>query len=76
MRSIQLKSHIGADGLLQVELPDCQEQDVEVLIVYQPVQKPIKRQWSQAFLSTAGSWQGESLIRESQPVPTDRESLQ
>lgn len=35
MHSITLKSHIGQDGLLKVHLPDMQNTDVEVAIVYQ-----------------------------------------
>lgn len=75
MKSIQLRSHIGPDGLLQVQLPDCQDEEVEVLVVYQPIQPQVKRQWSPAFLDAAGAWQGEPLVREPQPQPTDRESL-
>jgi hypothetical protein len=35
MQSITLKSHIGQDGLLKVHLPDMQNTDIEVVIVYQ-----------------------------------------
>jgi hypothetical protein len=35
MHSITLKSHIGQDGLLKVHLPDMQNTDIEVVIVYQ-----------------------------------------
>lgn len=35
MRSITLKSHIGSDGFLKVHLPDMQNTDIEVVIVYQ-----------------------------------------
>ena len=35
MHSIKLKSHIGSDGLLQVHLPEMQDTDIEVVIVYQ-----------------------------------------
>jgi hypothetical protein len=35
MHSVTLKSHIGIDGLLKVHLPDVQDMDIEVVIVYQ-----------------------------------------
>jgi hypothetical protein len=35
MHSVTLKSHIGNDGLLKVHLPDVQDTDIEVVIVYQ-----------------------------------------
>jgi hypothetical protein len=37
MHSITLKSHIGKDGLLKVHLPDMQDTDIEVVIVYQTI---------------------------------------
>jgi hypothetical protein len=75
MKSIQLNSHIGQDGLLQVQLPDCQNEDVEVLIVYQPIHNVPQRQWSRGFLESAGAWRGEPLSRASQPQPSERKPL-
>lgn len=77
MNSIQLKSyHIGSDGRLQVDLPDLHDTDVDVIIVYQPAQNSKKRQWSPAFLSAFGSWQGEALVRASQEEQAERESFE
>jgi hypothetical protein len=77
MNSIQLKSHhIGSDGRLQVDLPDLHDTDVDVIIVYQPAQNTRKRQWSPAFLSAFGSWQGEALVRAPQEEQAERESFE
>jgi hypothetical protein len=77
MDSIQLKSHhIGSDGRLQVDLPDLHDTDVDVIIVYQPAQSARKRQWSPAFLSAFGSWQGEALVRAPQEEQAERESFE
>ncbi|MFZ1024797.1 MAG: hypothetical protein WAN66_01115 [Limnoraphis robusta] len=36
MQSIQLKTHIGSDGILQVQMPtEIRDTDIEVTIVYQ-----------------------------------------
>jgi hypothetical protein len=77
MHSIQLKSHhIGSDGRLQVDLPNLHDTDVDVIIVYQPAQNAKKREWSSAFLSAFGSWQGEALVRAPQEEQMERESFQ
>lgn len=77
MNSIQLKSHhIGSDGRLQVDLPDLHDTDIDVIIVYQPAQNAQKRQWSPAFLSAFGSWQGEALVRAPQEEQAERDSFE
>jgi hypothetical protein len=63
MNSIKIKSHVDSDGMLHISLPDLQNTDVDITIVYQPLQKKEKRRWSPEFLSTFGAWQGESLER-------------
>jgi len=39
MQSIKVKSHVGSDGILHISLPEIRDTDVEVIIVYQAVQK-------------------------------------
>ena len=65
MQSIQIIAHVNDQGVLQIPLPNHSGKELEILIVYQPISKSTKRQWSQQFLSTFGAWQGEPLIRES-----------
>lgn len=39
MESIKLRSHVGADGMLTVQMPlNFKEKDVEVIIVVQPLE--------------------------------------
>jgi hypothetical protein len=74
MNSIKLKSHVDSNGMLHISLPDLQNTDVDITIVYQPLQKEEKRKWSPEFLSTFGAWQGE-LERAPQEEQPEREPL-
>ncbi|MDJ0531682.1 MAG: hypothetical protein QNJ70_04155 [Xenococcaceae cyanobacterium MO_207.B15] len=67
MQPITLKSHIGSDGILQLQLPyELKNQDVMVII------RPQKTEWLSILQNTAGSIpdlerapQGEYEVRES-----------
>jgi hypothetical protein len=73
MHSLQLKSYVGGDGLLHIPLPNLQNTEVDVILVYQLVESRQKRQWSPEFLSTFGSWEGEPLVRAPQEEASERE---
>lgn len=75
MQTIQITAHVDDKGMLQIQLPDHPGEELEILLVYQPVQKTQKRQWSQRFLSTFGAWQGEPLEREPQGEQPERDEL-
>lgn len=79
MQSIQITAHVNDQGILQIPLPKHLGEELEILLVYQPISKleklPQKRQWSQQFLSTFGAWQGEPLTREPQGEQPEREEL-
>lgn len=75
MKTIRLKTYVDSNGLLQIQLPEHHDQEVEILVVYQPVQTGQKRQWSQNFLALFGAWQGEPLERASQEIPSERLEL-
>ena len=75
MQTIHIKAYVDSNGILQIQLPDHPGEELEILLVYQPVQKTQKRQWSQRFLSTSGAWQGEPLERESQGEQPERDKL-
>ncbi len=50
MQPITLQSHIGSDGILQLQLPDeLKNQDVMVII------RPQKTEWLSILQNTAGS---------------------
>lgn len=74
MHSIRLKSHIGNDGLLKVHLPDIQDTDIEVVIVYQTsLSKAIE---AEPFSQFYGCIQDDSFFRHPQPEQPERESLE
>lgn len=75
MQTIQLKAQVDDNGILQIQLPDHSGEELEILLVYQPIQKTQKRQWSQRFLGAFGSWQGEPLEREPQGEQPERDEL-
>ena len=78
MESVKLKTHVGQDGLLQIQLPtEINDQDVEVMVIYQSVAPTQKRTWSPGFFErTFGAWQGEPLVREPQGDLPKREPLE
>ncbi len=74
MHSIKLKSHIGSDGLLQVHLPDMQDTDIEVVIVYQT--STPKNAETVHLSQLYGCIQDDSFIRHPQPEQREREPLE
>lgn len=74
MRTIQLHSRVGADGMLHLELPvGVTNTDVEVIIIIQPQAAEAKPPtptglgWPPGFLEqTAGSIQDETFRRHPQ----------
>lgn len=80
MESIKLKSRIGKDGILQVQVPDdLRNQELEIMIIFQPIvlpqeissnqnsDTPESRGWSPGFFeNVVGSWEGEPLERSPQ----------
>ncbi len=70
MNSIQLKTRVGTDGVLKLEIPvEVTETDLDVLVVFQPLARrpnadPDKLGWPAGLFETiAGGWQGEPLAR-------------
>ncbi|CAC5344627.1 MULTISPECIES: hypothetical protein [Planktothrix] len=71
MHSIKLKSHIGSDGFLKVRLPDVQNMDIEVIIVYHTnLPKPMEATPLSQFY---GCIQDDSFIRYPQNEQPERE---
>jgi hypothetical protein len=68
MKSIQLKSNVGHDGILRLQLPvDMPNQEIEIVIVIHAVQQKMKIQhinaqngWPENFFQdVVGSWTGD-----------------
>ena len=75
MQTIQTTAQVDEKGILQIQLPEHSGEKLDILLVYQIVQKTQKRQWSQQFLSTFGAWQGEPLEREPQGEQPERNEI-
>lgn len=83
MNSVKLRSHIGADGVLNLKVPvGVTNAEVEVVVVFQLVERvqtpktPEERGWPAGFFEqTAGGWAGEPLVRGDQGEYEEREEL-
>jgi hypothetical protein len=87
MESIKIRTHIGDDGILQIQLPpEIANQELDVVIVFQAVipessQTTAKTRqelgYSHRFLENViGSWEGEPLERPEQLSFENREEIQ
>ncbi|MBD2021598.1 hypothetical protein H6F43_15565 [Leptolyngbya sp. FACHB-36] len=70
MTSITVRSHVGTDGVLTLQLPvELSDTEVEVTVTVTPTPParettPDDRGWSPGFFErTFGQWQGEPLER-------------
>ncbi|MBD2202713.1 hypothetical protein H6G33_17700 [Calothrix sp. FACHB-1219] len=87
MESIKVRTYIGNDGILQVQLPpEIVNQELDVVIVFQPViqeasqsasKTPQELGYSHRFVAeVVGSWEGEPLERPEQLAFEEREEIQ
>lgn len=87
MESIKIRTYIGDDGILQIQLPpEIANQELDVVIVFQPViQKSIQSPtetpeeigYSRKFVEEViGSWEGDPLERPEQLPFEEREEIQ
>ena len=81
MQTIKLKSHVGDDGILHLDVPkDIKNSELEVVVTFRNIistsENREKLEWSPGFFEkTAGAWEGEPLQRESQGEYENREEL-
>ncbi len=79
METITLHSHVGADGLLKLQVPvKLTNTDLEVVLIMQPV-TPVTQDlgWPPGFFEeVAGGWRGELLVRDDQGEYEVREELE
>jgi hypothetical protein len=76
MESIKIRSHVGADGILHLDIPiEMANTEIEVIVTIQPV-SPQKRGWMPGFFEEViGGWVGEPLERPEQGEYETREHL-
>jgi hypothetical protein len=78
MQSIKLHSHIGADGILHLELPvGITDTEIEVTVTVKAVNSVTKKKcWLPGFFEEViGGWVGEPLERAEQGEFEIREQL-
>jgi hypothetical protein len=64
MEAIKLKTHIGSDGLLRLEMPtSVADVDAEVLVVYNVQRKRTQAEWEAFIDETYGSLADDPLER-------------
>jgi hypothetical protein len=73
MKSVTLRSHVGADGILNLQIPvGIANAELEVMVVVQPLVQPevevsTHTGWMPGFFEEViGSWEGEPLVRPDQ----------
>ena len=77
MKSIQLKAHVGDDGILHLDLPvDIRNQDLDIIIVIDEVNTPSDT-WDDTFFEeTAGSLADDPIERLPQGNYESREEIE
>ena len=81
MQTIKLKSHVGDDGILHLDVPtNIKNAELEVVVTLKNIistsENRKKLEWSPGFFEkTAGAWEGEPLQREPQGEYENREEL-
>ncbi|TBR56549.1 hypothetical protein B4U84_29205 [Westiellopsis prolifica IICB1] len=83
MQSIKLKKHIGADGILHLDIPvGITDKEVEIMVIYQPIEisKPQKTPeelgWPPGFFEqTYGSCQDDPIVIDSEGDFEEREEI-
>lgn len=76
MQSINIRSHVGADGILHLDIPiEITNMEIEVTVTIQTV-SPQQRSWMPGFFEEViGGWVGEPLERPEQGEYETREQL-
>ena len=80
MKTIHLRSHVGADGVLALNIPtELTDTDLDVVIVVAPATSngapAHTADWAEFINSTAGSIPDRSFIRHPQGIFEQREPL-
>lgn len=64
MESVRLKAHIGADGMLKLEMPvGVIDVDAEVVVIYTVQPKPNSESWEDFIDATYGSLASDPIER-------------
>lgn len=83
MNSIHIRALVNREGCIELPIPQQYHGKLlDLVIVYEPVQEAVNGQTAQPvgwpaglYEATAGAWQGELLVRESQGGYEERDLL-
>ncbi|MEG4043764.1 hypothetical protein [Microcoleus sp. Pol17_C1] len=83
MQSIKVRSRVGSDGMLHLQIPGgIKDTDLEVIVIFQPIaiategKTPEDLGWPPGFFErTFGCFQDEPLVRGEQGEYEEREEL-
>lgn len=82
MKSVTFRSHVGEDGILNLQVPvGIINTELEVMVIVQPLVQPEvetseQTGWMPGFFEEViGSWEGEPLVRPEQENYEVREEL-
>lgn len=71
MESVKVKAYIGSDGVLSLQLP-VQNQDIEAMVVYEPIQKRSHQNSKRRFQAMLGQHQGQTFSDSTELLREDR----
>lgn len=83
MTQIELRSRIGPDGMLSLQIPiGPEDANQEVVVTVRPAEEPpastrpkmSREEWLRFIDETAGHWEGEPLVRPEQGQYEQREA--
>ena len=78
MQSIKVRSHVGSDGILHLNIPiGVHDSDLEVTVTVQPVDStPQGKGWPPGFFEeTFGSFKDDPLVIDSEGVLEEEDEL-
>lgn len=79
MQSIQVKTHVGEDGLLKVQMPpEVKDVELEVMVVFQPsskVEQPRRNPWGKPITRESIEQTIAEIKQLRKQVAIDKDSL-
>jgi hypothetical protein len=83
MDSIKIRSHVGKDGILHLDIPlRITDKQVEIMVIYQPIETPKQQKtpeelgWPPGFFErTYGSCQDDPIVIDSEGDFEEREEI-
>ena len=72
MESIKITTHVGRDGVLALKLPIA-NQDIEAMVIYQPVTKRSHQESKRRFQAILESHQGKIFSDSTELLREDRQ---